>query len=154
VASRTVTDARQAAIEETALHLRRVLYAMKGRFHEALQETGLTLSQWIVLKELRSRGRLSSSEVAAALDCTPANATGVLDRLERDGLVERTRSEEDRRVIHVNLTPQGTARYADVVGLAPRALDDMFDGWSTRDVVAFRDSLTRLKLRPTELADE
>lgn len=153
MASRAVNVSRQAVIEETALQLRRVLFDMKGRFHEALQEADITLSQWIVLKELRAKGRLSSREVASALDCTPANATGVLDRLERDGLVERSRSDTDRRVIHVTITPKGTTRHADVVNLAPRALDDMFEGWSTKDLADFRKALGRLKLRPQDGAE-
>lgn len=58
---------------------------------------------------------LSMSALAQRTDTTLPAATGIVDRLERDGFIERLRDEQDRRVVLVNLTDRGreTARQAD-----------------------------------------
>lgn len=144
---------RHEAMVEAALQLRRVLAALRGRFAGALGEAGLTFPQWMLLKALRRRGRMTAREVADALDCTPANATGILDRLERDGLAVRSRSDEDRRVVYVRLTERGHAKVEEVVGLAPRAVEDMFEGWTLKDFAQLREALGKLKLRPEDQQD-
>lgn len=144
---------RNEAIEQAALQLRRVMAAMRGRFAGALRDAGLTFPQWCLLKSLHRQGRLTASDVADALDCTPANATGILDRLERDGMVVRSRSDEDRRVVHVRLTERGHRKVADVVGLAPRALEDLFEGWTDDDFADLRAALGKLKLKPGDPQD-
>ena len=150
---RSVSVQRNEAMEDAALALRRIMGAMKGRWARALSEAGLTFPQWVILKTLQKRGRLTSREVADALDCTPANATGILDRMERDELIARERSDDDRRVVFIRLTSKGKRQFDDVVGLAPRALDDMFEGWTTKDFASLKESLGRLKLRPDDQQD-
>lgn len=141
---------RAAALEEAHVALRRVALAMRGRLRDALREHGLTFPQWVVLKSLRRRGRMTARELADALEVTPANVTGILDRLERDGLAVRSRAEEDRRVVYVRLTERGHERVDRVVGLAPQVLADMFEGWTTEDLLEFKAMLGRLRLRPEE----
>jgi DNA-binding MarR family transcriptional regulator len=151
--ARAVSAARTAAMEDAALQLRRVMFAMRNRFAGALRAAGLTFPQWVVIKALRKKSRLTTREVAEALDCTPANATGIIDRLERDSFVDRTRSEDDRRVVFIELTPRGKAKFDEVVGLAPGALEDMFEGWTAKDFAQFQEALSRLNLAPEEKAD-
>lgn len=54
-----------------------------------------------------AEGELSSSELAFAADLSPATVTQMLEHLEADGLVQRKRSERDKRVVLVALTPRG-----------------------------------------------
>lgn len=58
---------------------------------------------------------LSMSALAQRTDTTLPAATGIVDRLERDGFIERLRDDQDRRLVLVNLTDKGrdTARQAD-----------------------------------------
>lgn len=58
---------------------------------------------------------LSMSSLAQRTDTTLPAATGIVDRLERDGFIERLRDDQDRRLVLVNLTDKGrdTARQAD-----------------------------------------
>lgn len=60
-------------------------------------------------------GSLTMGDLARLLGITEKTATGVIDRLEREGYVARSRDAKDRRVVHVQLTPQGrvTARRLD-----------------------------------------
>jgi MarR family transcriptional regulator, 2-MHQ and catechol-resistance regulon repressor len=77
-------------------------------------EYGLTVPQFGILEALHHLGPLSLGELADKLLVTGGNITYVMDRLEAQGLVERRRSEEDRRVVEAHLTPEGRERIASV----------------------------------------
>jgi MarR family 2-MHQ and catechol resistance regulon transcriptional repressor len=67
-----------------------------------------------VLEALYHLGPLSLGELADKLLVTGGNVTYVMDRLEEQGLVDRERSPEDRRVIQAKLTSAGRARIIEV----------------------------------------
>ena len=79
----------------------------RGRSTGPLEGTRLSLAQYQLLEALRAAPRLPVSELAASAGVAPPTATKMLDALVRDGLAERTPSKQDRRVVHVALTPQG-----------------------------------------------
>ena len=70
----------------------------------------MTPQQYWLLRQLRDAGPLSTSELALALGVTPGSATVACKRLEKAGLVTRTRGEEDERVVRIALTEQGRAQ--------------------------------------------
>jgi MarR family 2-MHQ and catechol resistance regulon transcriptional repressor len=72
-----------------------------------VQEYDLTVPQFGTLEALYHLGPLSLGELADKLLVTGGNVTYVMDRLEGRGLVARVRSEDDRRVVHARLTPEG-----------------------------------------------
>ena len=93
--------------QEATLNLWRTSDQLSNRVGRLLRDFGLTSSQYNVLRILRGAGEpLPSLEIASRLIQVVPAITGLIDRLERDGLVVRQRSEEDRRVVHVELTRQ------------------------------------------------
>lgn len=72
-----------------------------------LARHGLTTPQFGVLEALYHLGPLTLGELAGKLLVTGGNITYVMDRLEREGLVQRVRSESDRRVVTAELTCEG-----------------------------------------------
>lgn len=137
------------AIDETVAAIRRVGLALKGRFHARLAEHGLTFPQAMILRALHKEGRRTARELADAMCVTPANITGILDRLERDRLVTRSRNPDDRRVVYVRLTEKG---HGKVEALQENAtlLSDLFEGWSEADLKKLRALLAKVRLRPEE----
>ncbi len=73
--------------------------------HHGLTPAGLT-----TLITLQRYGQLTHRAVADHCFVRPATLTGIVDTLERDGLVERLRDEADRRTVRLALTPDGVAR--------------------------------------------
>ena len=69
----------------------------------------VTPPQHRVLVLLAGRGARSVTEIAQELGVNRSNATRICDRLERAGLVRRSTGTEDRRVVQVDLTPEGLA---------------------------------------------
>ena len=74
----------------------------------------ITVAQHRVLVLLAARGDLTIGDIADDLGVNPSNATRYCDRLQRLGLVARTRSPQDGRVVHVELTTEGRDVVRDV----------------------------------------
>ncbi|MGL4728792.1 MAG: MarR family winged helix-turn-helix transcriptional regulator [Bosea sp. (in: a-proteobacteria)] len=81
----------------------RALAEMSAR----LKELGLSIAQFDLLSTLTESEGLSQSEVAARLYVTKGNVSGLVDRLEQSGLVERRAIAGDRRSFALYLTPEG-----------------------------------------------
>ena len=73
------------------------------------QQGALSMVHLNVLMLLQSNGPLQMSRLADLLDVSVASATGIVDRMEKRGVVERRHSETDRRVVEIHLTKRGTA---------------------------------------------
>lgn len=77
------------------------------RFRKIFKEFGLTEQQWRVLRVLWEIEEISHKELAELTLISPPSLVGVLDRLLTMGLVDRRRSQLDRRVVLVASTQQG-----------------------------------------------
>jgi DNA-binding MarR family transcriptional regulator len=84
------------------------LYTESRRITKELaRRAELTGPQLTVLKMLETFGDLSLSDLSDRIRAQNSTVTGIIDRMEREGLVVRERSTEDRRVVHINLTTKG-----------------------------------------------
>ncbi len=93
---------------EAILNLLRTSDQFQNRFGRLFRKFGLTTSQYNVLRILRGEGKpLPSLEIADRMVQVVPAITGLIDRLEKQGLVQRERCQEDRRVVYVELTAKG-----------------------------------------------
>jgi MarR family transcriptional regulator, 2-MHQ and catechol-resistance regulon repressor len=91
--------------KEAMLNIARTSDQFQNRFGKLFREFGLTGSQHNVLRILRGEGRpMQCLEIRRRMIQVVPAMTGLLDRLEKDGFVTRTRCEKDGRVVHVDLT--------------------------------------------------
>lgn len=97
----------ELVIKEIVDAIRRLYRAVYLDSAKMSRQFGLTGSQSGVLRNLVAHGPLSSAALSRRLYVTPSNITGVIDRLERKGLVERVRKEGDRRIALITLTEKG-----------------------------------------------
>ena len=74
-----------------------------------LQELSLTYPQYLAMLVLWENDGLTVGEVSTRLLADPGSLTPLLKRLEVEGMIRRTRSQEDQRVVHLHLTQQGKA---------------------------------------------
>ncbi len=72
-------------------------HELSRAFNDQLQQHGITRRQWEVLGLISCLGEISQSEVADRLGIEAPTLVGVLDRMERDGWIERVPNPEDRR---------------------------------------------------------
>ena len=79
-----------------------------GAFDQRLSKKGVTRVQWIALYYLGlNNNNMSQKELAEKMHIKESTVARLIDRLEREELVERRHSEEDRRVINLVLTEKG-----------------------------------------------
>src|SRR5512144_1828007 len=100
---------RAEIVAEIIDNLRRVFQVVNEQSKKAERETGLTGPQLWAIKTIAQEAPIMVSEIARNMYLHPATVVGILDRLEKQGLVARIRSTEDRRVVRVELTGQGRA---------------------------------------------
>src|SRR6476646_6345342 len=92
--------------QEAMLNILRTADQLQIRFSRLFRRFSLTPQQYNVLRILRGEGRaLPILEVAARMITVVPGITGLIDRLETAGLVERKRCDQDRRVIYVAIAP-------------------------------------------------
>ena len=106
----------QSLEEEAALNIVRTSDQLQIRFARLLRGFGLTSpTQYNILRILRGEGKpLPILEIASRTITVVPGITGLIDRLELGGFVNRLRCEKDRRVIFVALTDQGAKTVADL----------------------------------------
>ena len=124
MATGEITTPRRTADEAWAL-MGRLWHANKGRFFAAINEFELSPPQALALRHLEPGSPLPMSALAELLHCDNSNITGIVDRLEDRGLVERRPASHDRRVKHLLVTEAGAeirARLADRMDSAPEEL--------------------------------
>ena len=92
-----------------------LLLAARPRVPAVAAECGLTAAQCHVLRLLRPDGAVPMRALAESLGCDASNVTGIIDRLEARGLVERRAAHHDRRIKELALTPAGVAARAQVI---------------------------------------
>lgn len=109
---------------------------VENRIRTALREEfGITLPQFDVLAELEYLARpLTMTELSKRLMVSNGNVTGVVDRLVREGFVERRPSPEDRRVQFISLTDSGVKLFRNVAALHERWIADLFSGMRAEQV--------------------
>lgn len=94
-----------------------------------------TLPRFDVMAALfRRRDGVTMSELSRMLLVSNGNATAVVDRLEKDGLVKRTTSESDRRTVFVRLTPAGIRQFETLATDHEREVCALFSGLTDQDL--------------------
>ena len=119
--------------------LYRTLDSVLPSFRTIFQEYGITEQQWRVLRVLWKANGSSLLVLAEATLIPGPSLVGVVDRLTRDGLVERRRSTIDRRMVHISVTLKGKSLeqhvlprineiYAELeASVAPELWNSMFE---------------------------
>jgi DNA-binding MarR family transcriptional regulator len=96
--------------EDTYLNIQRAAEALAWKLTELLKPSGITTTQYNVLRILRSAGSCgyACGEIAERMVTRDSDVTRLLDRMEKMGLVTRCREQSDRRVVTTCLTPEAS----------------------------------------------
>lgn len=86
--------------------LKRVGHMLKSSMGQHFNEMNLTGPQGMMMGILSHDGEMKISDLSEKIGLSNSTVSGIIDRLEKQGLVERTRSNEDRRVVYVNISAE------------------------------------------------
>ena len=87
--------------------LNRTLDAIMPPYRDLFQEFGVTEQQWRILRVLWEQTHLTSTQISTLTLLPAPSLVGILDRLEKKGLVKRLRSSTDRREVNITITKLG-----------------------------------------------
>lgn len=123
-----------------------VTRAAEGQLREYLRLThDTTLPRFDVMAALwRRRDGVTMSELSRMLLVSNGNATTVVDRLEKDGLVQRRPSETDRRTVYVALTDRGAQVFEGWAAGHEAELNRIFEDMDEADLDALTAILKRM----------
>jgi DNA-binding MarR family transcriptional regulator len=101
---------------------RATMTQLKCASSERLLRLGVSMAQLHIMFTLQRSGEMTMSRLADVLNVSDSNATGLIDRLEERGFIERQRVPADRRVVLVRVTAAGEAMLREVDALSDELL--------------------------------
>jgi DNA-binding MarR family transcriptional regulator len=101
-------EENEMLIKDIVSAIRKFVRAVSLDTFKMSRQYGLTGPQSAILSTLFKEGPLSSASLSRRLYVTPSNITGIIDRLESKGFVERTKKKGDRRIALIELTESGS----------------------------------------------
>ena len=132
------------AQESVGYLMKRVMMSIVHQVDKRLDVHALTSAQWGPMLRLRTDGRCTVAELARWSHIDAGAMTRLLDRLEKKNLCKRVRSTEDRRVVQVELTPEGEAAITPVPGVLAEVLNAHLAGFSKTEWLTLQTYLSRM----------
>src|SRR6056297_1280142 len=94
-------------VDITLIALRRILRATELYGRELKQASGVTAVQFRALQIIAEKGDATAKEISLRMRVSQATVTSLVDKLVREGMVVREKSEQDRRQTNIHITPRG-----------------------------------------------
>jgi DNA-binding MarR family transcriptional regulator len=139
--------------DSTGFALTRTCRQMRRRMHTLLGDVGLHRGQHFVLHALWDDEGRAQSELARHARVRPATMTTMLQRMERDGIIERRQDPEDQRISRVYLTDAGR-ELKEAAQRAWRQIEqEAFMGFSEDESAALRELLERVRVNLSDSSD-
>lgn len=129
---------------QIALLIRDINNKITNDINREFVSTGFTLPQLNVIKELALKNQLMVSELGQRMGLTNSTVSGILDRLEKQNMIERVRSQIDRRVVYVKLTPEGFSQVSRLRDIIDNYFNHLFFGVSEEKLKEIQNGLTTL----------
>jgi DNA-binding MarR family transcriptional regulator len=108
--------------DKVLIALRKVIRASEINSRKLHKRIGLTVPQFLVLKEIKNYETSTPGEIAQAVSLSQATVTGILGRLETRNLIRRQRDEKDKRRVIVSITDTGQ----EAIDCAPPLMQEAF----------------------------
>jgi MarR family transcriptional regulator, organic hydroperoxide resistance regulator len=131
-------------ISEIMDDIRRVFQVVNDKSKKAERETGITGPQLWAIKIIGDSAPVRVSDLAARMYLNPSTVVGILDRLELRGLIQRMRSNDDRRVVKVQLTEVGKELLVRAPEVASGLLVNGLEGLTFNELKSIEAGLDKL----------
>ena len=125
------------------------LFSTTHVYHRSLNEElsahGITMRQWEVLVRLAGHGDMSQSDLAESMNIEAPTLVGVLDRMERDGWIQRVNDPSDRRRNLIRPTVKVAPMWANMIECAHRVRAIATQNLTEEQVAALHDTLSIMR---------
>jgi DNA-binding MarR family transcriptional regulator len=134
--------------------IRQINNLMIPRAEARFSDQEFTFSHWLALMALRDGIADTCAGLSRHMNYDSGAVTRLVDQLEKRGLVERTRSKSDRRVVRLSLTKQGHAMWKKLTPPVVDYWNDLLVGFSHAEAETLVTLLSRLLARMEELPEK
>jgi MarR family transcriptional regulator, organic hydroperoxide resistance regulator len=124
---------------------REIMFLFKQNMSKVFEDCGITAPQGMVIGSLSKFGKMKISDLSIKLGFTNSTISGIIDRLEKQRMVERERSEDDKRVVYVKITPEFQERHQDFHKILEENITNIINRGTTEEVVKITEGLNILK---------
>ncbi|HHW17761.1 MAG TPA: MarR family transcriptional regulator [Firmicutes bacterium] len=124
--------------------LRHVAFIIKKRGREILEDFEITNPQFNALLTLREHPDITMGELCEKLFLACSTATDLIDRLEKNGYLERRRDPQDRRVIRLSISDKGRHVISEVIAARRRYVASILKQLSQEEIDRLAESLEKL----------
>ena len=137
-------DGMDDAVTKVERLLRRVSFIVKKRGRDILVDFGITNPQFNALLVLRENPNITMGELCDKLFLACSTATDLVDRMEKNGFLERKRDTQDRRVIRLSISEMGNRVISEVVAARRRYVSSILEKLTEEEIIQLAQSLDRL----------
>lgn len=131
--------------------LRHVSYIVKQKGREILNEFPITPPQFVALQWLQEEGDMTIGELSQRMYLACSTTTDLIDRMEKNELVERVKDEKDRRVVRIHLLEKGTVIIKDVINERQIYLEGVLSEMSPEEVLSIEQGMAALQEKMNQL---
>ncbi|WP_370635463.1 MarR family winged helix-turn-helix transcriptional regulator [Pontibacillus sp. HN14] len=143
----TTTEVKIADVEKKLRHISGII---KQTGREILNHYPITPPQFVALQWLLESGDMTIGELSNKMYLACSTTTDLIDRMEKNELVERVRNPKDRRVVLIHLLDKGESIIQEVINKRQAYLDQVLRSFSNEEVDQLQGFLQRMH---TEMKD-
>ncbi|MEW4306517.1 MarR family winged helix-turn-helix transcriptional regulator [Rossellomorea marisflavi] len=126
--------------------LRYISSIIKQKGREILSQYTITPPQFIALQWLFEFGDMTIGDLSNRMYLACSTTTDLVDRMEKNQLVERVRDEKDRRVVRIHMLKEGERIIEEVINKRQNYLESVLSDFSYDEVLQLQQNLSKLHL--------
>lgn len=119
-------------MEDHSGEIVRLVYDLANRMRQSMTKSigheGFTFPQGLVVSVLHRFGEMKVSQIGRTIGLSASTTSGIIDRLEKQQMVERVRSQQDKRIVNVRLTEHFLQKHPDFVHSPQEKISQLFTG--------------------------
>ena len=126
--------------------LRYISHLIKQKGREILSNYTITPPQFVALQWLHESGDMTIGDLSNKMYLAFSTTTDLVDRMEKNELVQRVRDEQDRRVVRIHLLPEGERIIQEVIDKRQNYLRDLLQNFEVDEAQELLKLLKKLHL--------
>lgn len=117
----------------------------KQYMRKNFEDEGMSMPQGAVISALKKGGEMKISELSSMLNLSNSSVSGIIDRMEKQQLVERVRSKEDRRIVYVKVSPKIDELHKEAHKKMEKAFEELLNTGSPEEIDKIIDGMHALR---------
>ncbi|KZR58305.1 MarR family winged helix-turn-helix transcriptional regulator [Pseudobacillus badius] len=124
--------------------LRYINGIIKQKGREILSDYKITPPQFIALQWLFEEGDMTIGELSTKMFLAFSTTTDLIDRMERNQLVERVRDTNDRRIVRIHLLKEGASMIGEVIKKRQLYVEQILQNFSETEILSLKSNLEKM----------